>query len=146
MTNAGEKMKIEKKIHKSVLELINIWTADIDGDIPIQFADNLAAGMFASDIGRLCKRFYIIGKKEQKRKHKQRAVKRFFKGMPEEVRVTCWYRYDEKTQEFIDSNIVEEGWLYDKSRPDCDKRGEILWAKGYGFEKRSVIKRHRGSV
>lgn len=68
---------IEEKIKKSVLNLINTWTAEIDGDIPVQFADKLALNLFASSVSFMCKRYYTIGKKEQKKKHKQRAIKRY---------------------------------------------------------------------
>jgi len=67
---------VEKRIQKEVQSLINTWTTEIDGDIPVQFSDSLALGLFASTISSMCKRYYILGKKEQKRKHKQRACKR----------------------------------------------------------------------
>lgn len=69
---------IEERIRKSVQNLIDIWTAEIDGDIPVRFVDELALGLFASCISAMCKRYYNIGKKEQKKKHKQRAIRRYY--------------------------------------------------------------------
>ena len=68
---------IEDKIRKSVQSLIRTWTMDIDGDVPIQFADELAAGLFASGIYKLCKKYYTLGKKNQKRKAKYRVVRKY---------------------------------------------------------------------
>ncbi len=70
---------MEKRIQGAVQGLINTWTLNIDGDIPVKFTDKLALAMFCNSIHSLCKRYYIIGKKHQKKEYKQNATKRYIK-------------------------------------------------------------------
>ena len=76
---------IDKRIQRSVRYTLNQWTVEFDGDIPVKFSDPLAYGLFASTISSMCKRYYTIGKKEQKRKHKQRAIRRYHKDLKSKI-------------------------------------------------------------
>lgn len=66
---------IEKKISDSIINLINTWTSDIDGDIPVKFSDELSLGLFYSDLYKTINKFVIISKKRER--HKLSKLKRY---------------------------------------------------------------------
>lgn len=71
-------LKILLNIHKACAEIIMVWKTDIDGDKPMVFKDELARGLFLSDIARQMYLCFRIGRKYQSKKNKIKAVRRFW--------------------------------------------------------------------
>jgi len=65
------------KATKDIEYLLKIWTTNIDGDIPLKFSDELSVFFFGNDICRLLNKYYKLGIKDERKRRKQKAIKKW---------------------------------------------------------------------
>lgn len=68
---------IEDKIGKEVEGLLRLWTQNYEGHKPLKFQNKLAFAFFTMALIKVCKKFYRIGVKHERRKRKRKQTLRF---------------------------------------------------------------------